>query len=1118
MKKYNFFHIENDSYSITESSLHDLSFENPSIDIKKEGKCIDKNGFSTDLKDAFDDGNKRNALNFLGLYKTNEKPKIQNLSNNKGSEEKSSNGDFQCENRILNYNNIDNSECKSLINSTIHTQNSTYSKGIAGVNGEIIDNKQVLSDSCKNLHNKEFINNPCVNNKIADPNDIRNETRNEFYCLKKIIDNNLNNNYDKNEVRIFHIYHDNRAECLFNDISIIKFYAHNNVCIYENKYYIYNEIDSNLFQKKNEMEKGIEKEMSFDIGKEDIYEYIYKEKIKLKNNNSNTNNNNDNEIKSKDDSSCQKQMQRIQFYMHKLPFFLKEKIKIFIHIYNMFSIHPYINHKFIEDGMYSKNLKIYFTFEKFIYIKWRYYSSDILQDMLKGIVLKKKNNKYIYNCQNDFIKINDFIYINFLTQEIKINDIHNDKFEENNYIILNGNGLCFSVHYYIMVPYHRHVSENMIIPNEYTDENDKNNTNCNHNKDYHLNYEYVYISQLFNIYDDFDITFLYPLYISYVFYYHLFVEDKIKGNTKIVGNTTLEQNMRTNVKYELNEKNKNYDNTLESSYLNHLNDIYIKLSNCFERKILDSKNSNIKIENDTITFLIPKSCYINTENGELMNKKTHYLSLLYAMCISKYNINEKNSILSNKKNNYTNEMYQHEKNYIFPINGIPNRTKLEQYSYCCDKNYGNIEYSENRLEEKIDWKILCMNEIKEANNLRSIFPNHMKEYFNTCNKIDNIIKVSIRNDGICFFYVKNIIYEYIFFSYFIIFNSMKNLFDLICKQKGQRDNISSECAKNNESEKYNYTNNLNTNNYKCDKFDMKSEFPTYNGQGNEIISALRSNMPRFDNLSCNNMLNICNNKLNEKDRNHYNVMHNRNEALSTFENIVKVFDINNINSIYNDLYICENKKITTFKLVNIMNKEKQSILTPYYFNNNILTEIFFIKLSNMHIFDINRQLNTVFEYIDYNNKTFTPFLKEYKKYEMNIQLDLLENMYNINDELYLLYVKKINFSHDIYKYNYLFVLDHLLKNYILYYNIYFIIHDKLKKSNYYKLKYTNKNKETISVHFTVCFNYLYDKMIARFKLKPKYYITHIEQDSNQIFDEKNYISFIRNYVNTKCIM
>ncbi|CDU20628.1 conserved Plasmodium protein, unknown function [Plasmodium yoelii] len=1116
MNKYNFFHIENGSCSVTESSLNDLSFENVSVDIKKEEKkCIDHNEFSNDPKDTFDDGNKRNALDFLGLYKKNEKPKIQNASNKKSTEEKNCISNFQYENRTLNYNNndtnnngnnnIDNSECKALNNTIIRTPNDTYSKGIVGVNGETIDNRETLSNSFKNVHNKEFINNSCVNNKKEDPNDIRNVTKNEFYCLKKIIDNNLNNNYDKNEVRIFHIYHDNRAECLFNDISIIKFYAHNNICIYENKYYIYNEINSNLFQKKNEIEKGIEKEISFDIGKEDIYEYIYKEKIKLKNNNSNINNN---EIKNKDDNCCQKQMQRIQFYMHKLPFFLKEKIKIFIHIYNMFSIHPYINHKFIEDGMYSKNLKIYFTFEKFIYIKWRFYSSGALQDMLKDIVLKKKNNKFMYNCQNNFVKINDFIYINFLTQEIKIYDIHNDKFDENNYIILNGNGLCFSVHYYIMVPYHRHVSENMVTPNECTNENVKNNINCNYNKDYNLNYEYVYISQLFNIYDDFDITFLYPLYISYVFYYHLFVEDKIKDNAKIVDNVTLEQNKIKNVKYELNEKNRNYDNTLESSYLNHLNDIYIKLSNCFERKILDSKNSNIKIENDTITFLIPKSCYINSENGELMNKKTHHLSLLYAVCISKYNINEKNNILNNEKNNYTNEIYQHEKNYIFPINGIPNKTKLEQYSYYCDKNYGNIEYSENRLnEEKIDWKILCMNEIKEVNNIRSIFPNHMKEYFNTCNKIDNIIKISIRNDGICFFYVKNIIYEYIFFSYFIIFNSMKNLFDLIYKQKGQRNNINSEYAKNNESEKYN--NNSNANNYKCDNFYTKSEVFTYNGKENEIISTLRN----YDNV-----LNICNNKLNENDINYYNVMHIKNETLSTFENITKVFDINNINSIYNDLYICENKKITTFKLVNVMNKEKKNILTPYYFNHNILTEIFFIKLSNIHIFDINRQLNTVFEYIDYNNKTFTPFLEEYKKYEMNIQLDLLENMYNINNELYLLYVKKINFSHDIYKYNYLFVLDHLLKNYILYYNIYFIIHDKLKKSNYYKLKYTNKNKETISVHFTVSFNYLYDKTIARFKLKPKYYITHIEQDSNQIFDEKNYISFIRNYVNTKCIM
>lgn len=64
---------------------------------------------------------------------------------------------------------------------------------------------------------------------------------------------------------------------------------------------------------------------------------------------------------------------------------------------------------------------------------------------------------------------------------------------------------------------------------------------------------------------------------------------------------------------------------------------------------------------------------------------------------------------------------------------------------------------------------------------------------------------------------------------------------------------------------------------------------------------------------------------------------------------------------------------------------------------------------------------------------------------INVQLDLLENTYIVNSEVYLLYVKKINYNDDIYKYNYLYVQDYLLKNYILYYNIYFYIQDHLKK-------------------------------------------------------------------------
>lgn len=139
---------------------------------------------------------------------------------------------------------------------------------------------------------------------------------------------------------------------------------------------------------------------------------------------------------------------------------------------------------------------------------------------------------------------------------------------------------------------------------------------------------------------------------------------------------------------------------------------------------------------------------------------------------------------------------------------------------------------------------------------------------------------------------------------------------------------------------------------------------------------------------------------------------------------------------------------------------------------------------------------------------------------INVQLDLLENTYIVNSEVYLLYVKKINYNDDIYKYNYLYVQDYLLKNYILYYNIYFYIQDHLKKNQYYKLKYTNINKETLIIHFTVSFNCIYDKIKLMYQFKPQPYITHIEKNENVNItteQKQKYISFIDNYVCTKYV-
>ncbi|CRH02528.1 conserved Plasmodium protein, unknown function [Plasmodium relictum] len=1027
MNKKQFFHIvENDVSLSNDNYSLDLSY-NSSIDneneVKKKNNISDDTEYANFSDDTFNNFTKRNALNFLGLNKK----KLENSKFNKVNE------------------STNNAHMKNVMNKIDDINKKPSYEKIKCINENNCDlshvgNNILVSDS---MHINRNIN---EGNALFKEDTHRKKQHNkEFYCLKHIIHNNLNNNYDKNDVKIFNIYHNNRAECLFNDVSIIKFVGCKNICIYENKNYIYKEINNNLFQHKN-----ITETPTFNPDN-DIYEYIYNNKMKL--NNDNNNNNNED-----DDIQC------FQFYIHNYPSFLKEKIKIFIHIYNMFSIYPYINHKFIEEEIYSENLKVFYSSEKILNIKWQFFEKKELKNILNDIISYKKEN-YL---QENFVKINDFIYINFLTQEIKMHDIKSTKF--NNYIILNGNGLCFSAYYYLIVPYHRYINENEV---------DKNNS-------YNLSYEYIFLSQLFNIYDNFNICFLYPLFIAYFFYYHLFVKKKIKLVSSFsYHNISVEENINPEHK-----KDVQYNNNNEESYIDHLNDIYVKLKKCFKKIIINSKNQNIKITNNIIEFLLPESCYKIFENVEFLCKNTHHLSLLYAVCINKHDFDSKELInksfdveYKNLNNNFKNDKNYNTtfkyftKDFNIITNGITQKEKEEYYE-----------------------RSLCFNEIKEINNLRNIFPDDKKYYFNTCNKIDNIIKVSIRNDGICFFYMKNIT-EYLFFSFFIIFNSLENLFLLMNKRK-----VEDKTEYFERGEKYIFP-VLNDNSFMNLSNNFKRE------EIKNINSyTLNDNFYYSNN---DNILNIFNDTIKNYSNNH-NLKNNSSEA-STFVNINRIFEMNNIKNIYNDIYICENKKVNTFKLINIMNKEKKKILIPYYFNKSEITHLFFLRLSNIHIYDINTQLNKVFEYINYNNKTFTPFLKNLENYDMNVQLDLLENIYTINDEVYLLYVKKINYSDDIYKYNYLYVQNYLLKNYILYYNIYFNISDELKKNEYYKLKYTNKNKEIISIHFTLCFNYVYDKIKFHFQLKPIYYITHIEKNKDEYFEEKNYISFISQYVNSKCV-
>ncbi|KAI4834829.1 hypothetical protein MKS88_005508 [Plasmodium brasilianum] len=1222
MKKNQFFHIvENNDLSTAsgENSFFDLSV-NSNVDFKneeKEKKNFDNVDVDNVQRDILNNLTKRNALNYLGLC--NKKENFEHFKCANRSHEKSTlHAHIKC-NKHKGKNDYDmypacikyeyeNNISSDMLNCT--------ERNVSNIEPSDVSNYKLsdvvhLPNSCySNINQEEVMNRDCVKNKTIY-NNRETKRKNDFYCLQQIIHNNLNNNYDKNEIKIFHIYHDNRAECLFNDISVIKFYGHKNICIYENKNYIYNKINTNLFQHNEEKKKM----MSFNVDN-DIYEYLYKEKIKLVNNKKDGNCSADGFNNKKDESN--KEVQYFQFYIHKYPSFLKDKIKTFIHIYNMFSVYPYINHKFIEDGIYSENLKVTWSCEKLLHIRWHFCEENELKEILNDIVLNKKKE---HNFDENFMKINDFLYINFLTQEIKILDIRNNQFDENNYIILNGSGLCFSAHYYIMVPYHRYINESSRKDNT----NDKNGDANKNDKNYHLTYEYIYLSQLFNIYDDFNICFLYPLCVSYFFYYHLFVKDKIKN---VVASSPQGISEMEDIKY---------NNTCEESYINQLNDIYVKLKNCFKKNILDdTHNSTIKVKGDTIEFLIPQSCYKNFENVEFVNEKSYYLTLLYVICISKHGLYDNQKKLANMDwcNDYN----------ILHDNCFSAADLKDGYNKCTGTNNCSNKYTsgssnchctsaptnsttrkfncDNPMKayhgegEKWQWwcreNLLCSNEIKEISNLRNIFPDNIKNYFNTCNKIDNIIKVSIRNDGMCFFYVKSIVSEYLFYSFFILFNSKENLLQLMRSRKtsNHNGNIKSDSVDNEDDIKGNYDNakKNNNNNKVIYNNNNKVIYNNNNNNNNNVICNNNNNNVicnnnnnnvicnnNNNNIICNNNNNIiCNNnnysincsvgnldrhitndskkdnctfvpKLNQNMSVHnnkehltddgsrlegyyklnnkfyylnpinllhtfnntdlqnddslynFNYVNNKSGLSPMFANIHRIFEINNIKNVYNDIYICENKKVNTFKLINIMNKEKKKILTPYYFNINELTPLFFLRLSNTHIYDINRQMNKVFEYINYNNKTFTPFLKEHENYEMNVQLDLLENIYTINNELYLLYTKKINYSHDIYKYNYLYVQDYLLKNYMLYYNIYFTIHDELKKNAYYKLKYTNKNKETISIHFTVSFNYVYDQLKSHFQLTPQFCITHIEQNSHQNFEEHNYISFIQNYVNEKCL-
>ncbi|SBS98180.1 conserved Plasmodium protein, unknown function [Plasmodium ovale curtisi] len=1182
MKKDQFFHIvENDDLlSLNQNSLRNLSV-NSSVDFKNEEEKKKKNFEKNEISDAADDilhnVAKRNALNFLGLGK--KKEKIEKYSCEKGVHEKSTpcahiarvrikekNGNevypdcAECENRMQNGMQSGMQSCM---------QRGTQKHSLNVTPNDMAFYAPLVPTLCNDYGNGEGVTQGGLVKDKTVLNRVEEKGNSEFYCLEQIVHNNLNNRYDKDEIKIFHIYHDNRAECLFNDISIIKFYGNKNICIYQNKNFIYNEINTNLFQHEKEKEK----KMSFNIGTEDIYEYLYKEKIKL-NEKKDVHSVSEKINIEKDNAYCPKQVQYIQFYIHKYPYFLKEKIKIFIHIYNMFSVHPYINHKFIEENIYSKNVKISYNFEKKLHIKWYYYNENILKKMLTNVLEKKKEQ----NFEDNFVKMNDFLYINFLTQEIRVHDIHNSESDDTNYILLNGNGLSFSAYYHVMVPNYKNVSESVstvyphAIESDYQYTHKKGKTTgdiacsigCNIDRDsvcnsnYNLNYEYVQLSQLFNIYDDFHICFLYPLFVSYFFFYNLFLEDKSK---KVVASLPGRNNLTHKQLENGNDHGEKYSNTREESYISQLNDIYVKLRNCFKKLILDTKNCDVKIEDNVIQFLMPQSCFKNFENVEFVCDTTHNLPLLYVVCISKYGLDNAKKLRDidasyhdgwrngdphggNKHthNSHGNCIYTTRNN----ANCIGGAIIRDTYhggtslmgSVNIDHYDGAIinrkEYSNDRITmeahsavEKSRWclheNLLCSNEITEVNNLRTIFPEDMKDYFNTCNKIDNIIKVSVRNDGVCFFYVKNIVNEYIFFSYFIIFNSVENLFQLMNKGKNKKCDDNVEHAEYATSVEY-----LERDKIKNYSFAL----PPFNK--NELLHSVMSPECALDksillkgshksnaNSYALNEINLLNNFTNDTDQNYKcflspNFKLNESETSTcAFKNVYRVFEMNNIKNVYNDFYICENKRVNTFKLVNIMNREKKKILTSYYFDMSELTPLFFLRVSNIHIYDINKQLNTLFEYINYNNKTFTPFLEKYGKYEMNVQLDLLENMYNINNELYLLYSKKINYSHDIYKYNYLYVMDYLLKKYVLYNNIYFNIYDELKKNEYYKLRYTNKNKETISIHFTVSFNYVFDENASHFKLTPQHYITHIEQNAGENFKEGNYITFINNYVNSK---
>ncbi|GAB68937.1 hypothetical protein PCYB_143650 [Plasmodium cynomolgi strain B] len=1086
MKKKQFFQIieSNDLSSQPENSPLDLSAlsENSSLHLsarseksplnnlsansivdfdKSEKKNLNETQLSHNSHDIFNNVTKRNALNFLGLR--NKKKNVDNFQGKNDESEKST-----------RYAHV-----KSVNHEVVHTPR-INTQGVKCENGECIPNgvSPCTAEFPPPNEDGNSRNNVCGEDGASTPlsrgNDAReNKRSNHFYCLKQIIHNNLNNNYDKSEVKIFNIYHDNRAECLFNDASVIKFYGHENVCIYENKSYICEEINANLFHQNGETEK--EKEDCFDANR-DIYEYLYKEKMKLNSANGKDKGNDvQNGIITKFGNSHEQVQQCFQFYMHKYPPFLREKIKIFIHLYNMFSIYPYINHKFIEEEIYSKNLKISSSFEKIVHIKWRFYGEHELREMLSRAVLNKKRE---HSLRESFLQVDDYISVNFLTQEVKVRDAgipHNGDDGNNhfNYILLNGNGLCFSAHFHLIVPYHRHI-------NESANEVDKKNSA------YNLSYEYVYLSQLFNIYDNFHLCFLYPLFVSYFFYYHLF----FKGN----GCATLALSEKKGAQEGA------YNSACEEAYTNQINDIYAKLTNCVKETISNTQSGNFKIKDGVIEFLVPQSCYKICEEPEFLADKSHHLPLLYVVCISKHGVG--NSIggvnygLHYSGSDNSARSTSVENNLItFPTNSA-RVSSCHVYGHTHPiHTMGGYSIEEGLHKTKADeeqwaWEPhdnnICCNEVKEFNNLRTIFPEHMKQYFNTCNKIDNIIKVSIRNDGMCFMYVRNMLGEYIFSSYFILFNAFENLVHLMNRGKdggthgGERWG---SLHQNGETAGGHITNG-----------DILNMEPIQH-HGNFYSNVLESPPPWY----------------------HPNLERRESEAV-TFANIDHIFEMSNINNIFNDFYICENKKMNTFKLINIMNREKKKALTAYYFGNRELTPIFFLRLSNIHIYDINRQLTSIFEYINYNNKTFTPFLKKYAKYEMNVQLDLLENMYSINNELYLLYTKKINYSHDIYKYNYLYVQDYLLKNYILYYNIYFRVREEMKKNEYYKLKYTNRNKQTISVHFTVSFNYAYDRANSHFELKPSHYITHLESDSpHEQIDAANYIAFISKYVHSKCV-